>query len=276
MLSKSKDMMIRFKELLFLCFCILVVQGCVSYSSPSLESDTSGRYTRADGLYGDAYDEVAPDVRISVADAAYYPWWSVDYYYLGRHYYRPAYWRAPRYSFGVPSNYWPYYGFYGPMYYPYATYAWYDPWYGWPRYGVGTNLFWHEINRVTRHRNQARPVQDIPGPGNNDVIVDNDIRSFTDAFYDSRDRGPVSPVVPARPSGSSDVFRRSISRPPSASVSRLPGLERHSRPPQSRPGMTSPGLRSPSAPATRPSLSPPPGANTSAGPAYKSGKRKKN
>jgi hypothetical protein len=71
----------------------------------------------------------------SYFDAAWYPWWSMDYFYLGSHYYRPF---DSSFSFGLYSGY-PYYSpYFFPGYYSawYAPYRYYDPWFG-GNYGWG-------------------------------------------------------------------------------------------------------------------------------------------
>ena len=74
-------------KILLLLACTLAVHGCVTYSNP-YEPGRGGYTGSAYDPYYD--DEGEPVVDITVADVAYYPWWSVDYYYLGGHYYRPV------------------------------------------------------------------------------------------------------------------------------------------------------------------------------------------
>lgn len=149
---------------LLLMACTLAVHGCVTYSNPY--EPGRGRYTGGTAYDAYGHDEGEPVVDVSIADVAYYPWWSVDYYYLGGHYYRPAYLRGPSfplgYRFGYPAYYWPYYGFFSPLYYPYASYAWYDPWTGFPRYGIGLDFPWLEVYWARRYRDY---VSDHHPPG---------------------------------------------------------------------------------------------------------------
>jgi len=279
-------MLINFRKPLLLCLITGLLQGCASYYSPTYETGYSGQYAGAEGLYGDAYDELAPNLDVRFTAATFHPWWSDDYYYLGSHLYPPSFWYGPRYShrgrYGVSPYYWSYYGYYSPMYYPYSTHAWHDPWYGWPRYGIGTSLFWQDVYWANRHRNRTSPGQQNPGNSNNEVIGNNRVNDFSDAFYDPRDRAPVSPVAP--PGRSTGIYSaaRPATAPPSSTVITPPGVVRQIRPPQARPGMTSPRYNPPATVSTRPSASRRPsattrsGAGSSAGPAHKTGKRKKN
>lgn len=139
--------------------CAVALQGCATYSNP-YEPTGRVQYGGEAGYDGYGYDEGEAIVDLTIADAAYYPWWSVDYYYLGSHYYQPSYLRGPhyslRYNFGYPPNFWPYYGFYSPFYYPYSTYAWYDPWTGFPRYGIGLDFPWLDAYWARRYRDHVR------------------------------------------------------------------------------------------------------------------------
>lgn len=140
---------------LLLIACTVAVCGCVTWSGYSNPYEPGrGQYTGAADAY--SHDAGAAVVDVSIADVAYYPWWSVDYYYLGGHHYRPAYLRGPYfslgYTFGYPAGYWPYYGFFSPFYYPYASYAWYDPWTGFPRYGIGLDFPWLDVYWARRFR----------------------------------------------------------------------------------------------------------------------------
>jgi hypothetical protein len=255
-------MALTFRKILGLSACAVILQACVSYYSPDYSTAQSTPATEADlrYLYGDAYDEVAPAVDISIADSAYYPWWSVDYYYLGQHYYRPGYWSGPRYSpryslgagYGVPPHYWPYYSFYSPFYYPYSTHAWYDPWYGWPRYGIATNLFWQDVYWASRHRNQPRAREQNPVSSNDGINQYGDFSRYGDAFNDPRDRAGTR-----RPSRTN-------------SVTSVPRVVHQSRSPQARPG---------AAPSRSATPRPPTAPRSSAGassPDYSPGKRHKN
>jgi len=82
-------------------------------------------------------------------DPAWYPWWSVDYFYLGDHYYRPIF--GPAYSFGMSFGYpWSYPFYFSPYYSAwYDPYRFYDPWfvpyYGWrPTYGLHRPYWPHQ------------------------------------------------------------------------------------------------------------------------------------
>lgn len=212
---------------LLMIACAAVLQGCAIYSNPY---EPTGRvHYRGESAYDKyAYDEGEPMVDLSFADVAYYPWWSVDYYYLGPHYYRPAYLRGSYfsvgYSFGYPANYWPYYGFYSPFYYPYASYAWYDPWTGFPRYGIGLDFPWLEVYWARRYRDHVRDHYD-PGLyqyGNSrygyqlsreEVLTDARDRAYPSDDLLRREAQPISREVWTAPSlGEADNGMRVRSR----------------------------------------------------------------
>ena len=127
----------KYAKFIVLCVCAFALQGCISYSAPVYAPTQYVSAHEYDEEFDDVYVEATSGLDVNLADAAYYPWWSVDYYYLGQHLYRPASLRGPgessRFSYGVPPYYWTYYGYFSPFYYPHSYYAWYDPWYGGPR-----------------------------------------------------------------------------------------------------------------------------------------------
>ena len=146
----------------------MLTQGCVYYY-PAYKAE-DGQYYNDEGEVVDVYeyeprysgsnDGVA--LNFAYVDAAYYPWWSMDYYYLGRHHYRPAYWGSGwSFSFGVNYGYGPYYwpwyaDLYGPYYYPYAYYSYWPRW-GWPGYYYSYNYwgdpYWHYRHKRYTHYN---------------------------------------------------------------------------------------------------------------------------
>lgn len=105
------------KKLLILPLLVLLT-GCVSYYYPETAFE--------DGVY---YAEDDPSYVVSsggYTNSVYYPWYSLDYFYLG-------YYPSPSYSFayGYPNGFSVgfNYGF-SPWYYPSHYYGYYSPWYG--------------------------------------------------------------------------------------------------------------------------------------------------
>lgn len=105
---------------------VLLLSGCVYYvpyevAATEPWTDESVAYEEPGAVY-DTY-VVSP----------YYPWASVDYFYLGNNYYRP--YSGAFYSFGFYGGG----GWYPPYYDPYYYYAaWYPPfYYPYPYYGAG-------------------------------------------------------------------------------------------------------------------------------------------
>jgi hypothetical protein len=72
----------------------------------------------------------------------YYPWASLDYFYLGNNYYRPYSGFSFSFGFFVGGGWYPPY-YYNPYYYS----AWYPPYYGfpypYPYYGAGYDRWYH-------------------------------------------------------------------------------------------------------------------------------------
>ena len=100
------------KKLLILPLLVLLT-GCVTYYYPETALDDGVYYAEDDPsyfVYSDSY-----------ADTVFYPWSSLDYFYLG---YNPY----PRYGFGSGFSFGIGYG-YSPWYYPYSYYGYYSPWY---------------------------------------------------------------------------------------------------------------------------------------------------
>lgn len=94
---------------------LVVLTGCVSYYYPYPAE-------QANQTYYPAERPARSDYSASYASTRYYPWWSVDYFYLGsgRGYSNSSY--SIGFSYGYPYNY--SHGWYDPF-------AWYyDPW-GW-------------------------------------------------------------------------------------------------------------------------------------------------
>jgi hypothetical protein len=116
----------RFTNFLITLLCASALQGCITYYPSTYQESDAVNYSRDDIDAGWATEEL-----VDYSDMAFYPWWSLDYYYLGGHYYRP-----------YALSYW-----YYPFYRPYSYYAWYDPWWRMPRYSYAYpywyDPYWH-------------------------------------------------------------------------------------------------------------------------------------
>jgi len=119
----------------------LLLAGCVTYYYPAPQISTSSVPGTAPYSGGYSLDRrLYPYETMGLASSAYYPWWSLDYFYLGRGYAHSGW------SFGFSYGY-PYYDFYYPWYgYPVFNFAWYAPYphhyhhhhyYGWDQ------PYWH-------------------------------------------------------------------------------------------------------------------------------------
>lgn len=104
------------KKLLILPL-LVILTGCVTYYYPDTALEDGVYYAEDDPSYA-----VYPD---AYAGVAYYPWSSLDYFYLG---YSPypgysfGYGYSSGFSFGIS------YGF-SPWYYPHHHHGYYSPWY---------------------------------------------------------------------------------------------------------------------------------------------------
>ena len=129
---------------------VLLLSGCVYYT-PYPEPTYAGSEESGD-YYEQTYD--TSDVCCS---SYHYPWWSMDYFYLGNHYYHPGSSISFSFSYGGYPWYSPYYG-----YYPYSNYysSWYRPYYGYPYYdprfswgaGFGYGYGWQDPYWYHRYR----------------------------------------------------------------------------------------------------------------------------
>lgn len=135
---------------LALALLVPALSSCVTYYYPATE--------QADGVYYAADDPVYGSAAVEYVDVSYYPWWSVDYFYLGYSYYGGGV--SIGYRHGYP--FWPRHSL-AWYTYPYGYAAWYhDPWrvgwwYGPPRYDPwrghhGHHAYWHVHNRHHRDR----------------------------------------------------------------------------------------------------------------------------
>lgn len=112
---------------------LALLTGCSTVYYPVLESVTDDYYQTRDSLVaGGAYYGRSP---VRYADMGLYPWWSMDYFYLGYHPY--SYWRSAYYS--------PYfYTQYNPVFYP--SRHWYFH-YGYSGFYAWNDPYWHYRSR---------------------------------------------------------------------------------------------------------------------------------
>lgn len=127
------------KKLLILPLLVLLT-GCVTYYYPETALEDGVYYAEDDPsyvVYSDPY-----------AGFAYYPWSSLDYFYLGYYPY-PAwgfgYGYYSGFSFGVGYGY-------SPWYYPYNNYGYYSPWYA-SHYYHPYYPAWRPYRGYCSHRN---------------------------------------------------------------------------------------------------------------------------
>ncbi len=112
------------KKLLILPLLVLL-SGCVTYYYPETALE--------DGVY---YAEDDPSYNVyqgHYSGYAYYPWSSLDYFYMGYHPYpRYAYYYGYPYGFSYGYSPWHYpfgyYGYYSPLYASYYHYPFYPAW----------------------------------------------------------------------------------------------------------------------------------------------------
>lgn len=130
---------------LLLLLSLSLLAGCVTYYDPVTAIEDGVYYAEPDPVYTNS-----PYVNYSYGypGAAYYPWWSMDYFYLGyfpragfgyRHsdygygswgYDRWGYggWGGGGFSIGISSGYspwyYPYYSYYSPWHHPYYRHPW--------------------------------------------------------------------------------------------------------------------------------------------------------
>jgi hypothetical protein len=105
------------KKLLILPLLVLLT-GCVTYYYPETALEDGVYYAEDDPSYV-AYSG-------GYSGVAYYPWYSLDYFYLGYYPY-PGYSIGYAYPSGLSLGFG--YGF-SPWYYPGHYYGYYSPWYG--------------------------------------------------------------------------------------------------------------------------------------------------
>lgn len=122
---------------ILLLLLLSLLSGCVTYYTPEAAVEDGVYYAQDDLSYiNNAYAGSS----YRYAGAAYYPWWSMDYFYLG---YRPYGYQPYRYpdyryagygayagggfsigiSYGYSPWFYPDYGYYSPWYRPYRYYG---------------------------------------------------------------------------------------------------------------------------------------------------------
>jgi hypothetical protein len=143
---------------------LLLLAGCVThYHAPPRTVVYRDVHGLTSGVYDNQAEYIAPGINGRVVNYGYYPWWSIDYFYLGYGYgyrYNRGYGYADRFSVGW-SSFGPSFGFswssgygypgpwYGYAYNPWYGYA-YDPWYRspWP---YGWNAPYRHHRGYDRH-----------------------------------------------------------------------------------------------------------------------------
>lgn len=111
----------------------VALSGCATYGDRQAHEPGTGD-TYDERVYADErYDDFTPDLGWAFGhSSAYYPWRSMDYFYLGFHHYRPSYlWGFRHFSPWHPYVYHPWYSSYAGGW----PYRWHDPWYGFGGYG---------------------------------------------------------------------------------------------------------------------------------------------
>ena len=200
---------------------LAMLSGCVSYYYPAVESSDGGYNAKQDQRYD---DQNYTDYSGSYVNARYYPWWSVDYFYLGSGRAYSNFSIGFDYRYGSPwydpfyGGYYPYSNFYYPSYYPFWYSFWYTPFYD-HHYGHHYNHYasydhyWrHRYNRYHRYahhdhdrwtrRNRDRYTHDGRGAfahdrNNRAGYRDQGRFSGNNGYWDNlRRRGEDGPVPP--------------------------------------------------------------------------------
>ncbi len=172
-------------KLLALTLLMSALTSCVTYYYPAAE--------QADGVYYAADDPTYAVGTGDYAGVAYYPWWSVDYFYLGYGYYNSGV--SIGFSYGYPrySSYgWGYYPsrypawYYDPWYYSYwyAPVYYYNPWYGYS----GHHAYAHVHYRHYRDRHDRGHDNGYHRPHESDRFAGNGRRRPDDRLVEPTDR----------------------------------------------------------------------------------------
>jgi hypothetical protein len=111
---------------------LALLSGCANYNQPMYD-DGQGVY------YEDPGAVYSVTSSASFAYAAAYPWWSMDYFYLGHHPWRP----------------WPH-AYYSPYFYPYYFSVLYPPWHWHSHYWHGGYYAWRDPYWHHRYRRYRR------------------------------------------------------------------------------------------------------------------------
>ncbi|MBT8062305.1 MAG: hypothetical protein KJO85_06440, partial [Gammaproteobacteria bacterium] len=158
---------------------LAILTGCVSYYYPYGEPQEGVRYVPADEYVENVYYEDEPYYEDEVVDrydysdiyvsSPYYPWWSIDYFYLGSHHHHNGF--SIGFNYGSPWYWGSYNSYYDPFYpsYRYSPWsvhyspfrfsAWYSPFYDRPyRHFGGNHYFWR--NRYDRHHGSRHRDRD--------------------------------------------------------------------------------------------------------------------
>lgn len=125
----------------------LLLAGCVTYYPYPYAVESTVSSTGETVVYAEEPDDY-DYYDSSVDSSVYYPWTSVDYFYFGNHYYRPAV--TFSLSYGIYGG-GPWYGaYYGPYYYPSYWSFGYSPYYSYPYFGAayawGAWNYWYAPN----------------------------------------------------------------------------------------------------------------------------------
>jgi hypothetical protein len=189
------------KKLLILPLLVLLT-GCVSYYYPETAYEDGVYYAEDDPayvVYSNAY-----------AGVAYYPWSSLDYFYMGYDPY-PGY--SFGYGYGSGFSFGISYGF-SPWYYPYHHHGYYSPWYAsyhyypswrpYRGYSSHHNRGYHKGNKNRRDDGRQRYAgNDSNGRGNSST----DESDQREEAEERRNREPVDDY-------SSSSVRRYVSTAP--------------------------------------------------------------
>ncbi len=193
------------KKLLILPLLVLLT-GCVTYYYPQTAMQDGVYYAEDDPsyvVYSDGY-----------AGAAYYPWSSLDYFYLGYYPYpRYGYGYGGGFSFGVSYGYSPwyypygYYGYYSPWYASYSHYPYYPAWRPYHGYYSRHNGGHHKYNKGYRGDGRDRYVENdnqnrrSHGDENEDRYEKPDDRRNQSGQFNSYSASRVNRYVSTAPSG---------------------------------------------------------------------------
>jgi hypothetical protein len=210
---------------------LTLLSGCVNYNQPMYDDGQGVYYQGQDSVY-------SVSSSASFAHAAVYPWWSMDYFYLGHNPYRP----------------WPHM-YYSPYFYPHYFSVLYPPMHWQSHNWLGGYYAWRDPYWQHRYRRYCRTSYGVHRGG--------------DSAYGDRIPGTVlAPSSGTRegqrrvaqtPSGQSAIVTPTKSlrlatvpgKSVSFSKSRPPAHSAKSRPPPTPPSYSSTGRNSLSIPTTR-------------------------